>query len=69
VREELKNLEAPVLYIAGSRDWLVTRKSIDVIWLCRPDVQIRVLAGVHMVLQTQPEGAAEVIREFVEGIL
>jgi len=64
VREELKNLQAPVLYIAGSRDWLVGRKSIDVIWLCRPDVEIKVIDGVHMILQTNPSEAAEAIKEF-----
>jgi pimeloyl-ACP methyl ester carboxylesterase len=64
VREELKGLEVPVLYIAGSRDWLVGKKCIDVIWLCRPDVQIEVLEGVHMILQTNAAEAAEAIKEF-----
>jgi pimeloyl-ACP methyl ester carboxylesterase len=64
VREELKNCNVPVLYIAGSKDWLVGKKCIDVIWLCRPDVEIRVIDGVHMILQTNPEDAATVIKEF-----
>jgi pimeloyl-[acyl-carrier protein] methyl ester esterase len=64
VREELKNCQVPVLYIAGSRDWLVGKKCLDVIWLCRPDVEIKVIDAVHMVLQTNPEEAAEVILEF-----
>jgi pimeloyl-ACP methyl ester carboxylesterase len=66
VREELKSSQVPVLYIAGSRDWLIGKKCIDAIWLCRPDVEIKVLDGVHMVLQTNPEEAAEVIKEFCE---
>jgi pimeloyl-ACP methyl ester carboxylesterase len=64
VREELKSLQAPILYIAGSGDWLIGKKCIDVIWLCRPDVEIRVLDGVHMILQTNPKEAASVIKEF-----
>lgn len=64
VREELKSCHVPVLYIAGSRDWLIGKKSLDVIWLCRPDVEIEVIEGGHMILQTRPEEAAEVILEF-----
>ena len=67
VREELKNCKAPVLYIAGSRDWLVNRKSLDAVWLCRPDVEIKVLEGGHMILQTNPAEAAGVILQFCEG--
>ncbi len=66
VREELKSTQVPVLYIAGSRDWLIGKKCIDAIWLCRPDVEIKVLEGVHMILQTRPAEAAEIIREFCE---
>ena len=66
VREELKSLQVPILYIAGSGDWLIGKKCIDVIWLCRPDVEIKVISGVHMILQTNPKEAAEVIREFCE---
>ena len=64
VREELKNCQVPVLYIAGSRDWLVGKNCLDAVWLCRPDVEIKVLDGVHMILQTNPTEAAEVILEF-----
>jgi pimeloyl-ACP methyl ester carboxylesterase len=66
VREKLKSSQVPVLYIAGSRDWLIGKKCIDAIWLCRPDVEIKVLEGVHMILQTRPAEAAEIIREFCE---
>ena len=64
VRDELKSCQVPVLYIAGSKDWLVGKKCIDVIWLCRPDVEIKVINGVHMILQTNPKEAAEAILEF-----
>jgi pimeloyl-ACP methyl ester carboxylesterase len=64
VREELKSLQAPILYIAGSDDWLIGKKCINIIWLCRPDVEIKVLDGVHMILQTNPTDAAAAIKEF-----
>ena len=64
VREELKNCQVPVLYIAGSRDWLVGKKCLDAVWLCRPDVEIKVIDAVHMLLQTSPEEAAKAILQF-----
>jgi pimeloyl-ACP methyl ester carboxylesterase len=64
VREELKNCQVPVLYIAGSRDWLVGKNCLDAVWLCRPDVEIKVLDGVHMILQSRPEESAAVIKDF-----
>ena len=64
VREELRNCQVPVLYIAGSRDWLVGKNCLDAVWLCRPDVEIKVIDAVHMVLQTNPVEAAETILEF-----
>ena len=64
VREELKNLKVPVLYIAGADDWLIGKKCIDVIWLCRPDVEIEVLDGGHMILQSRPVESAAVIKDF-----
>ncbi|MCJ7684468.1 MAG: alpha/beta hydrolase [Desulfobacteraceae bacterium] len=64
VREELKSCQVPVLYIAGSRDWLVGKKCLDVIWLCRPDVEIKVIDGAHMILQARPAEAAAAIIEF-----
>ncbi len=66
VREEFKSCQVPVLYIAGSRDWLVGKKCLDAVWLCRPDVEIKVLEGVHMILQTSPVEAAAVISDFCE---
>jgi pimeloyl-ACP methyl ester carboxylesterase len=68
VREELKKSRVPVLYIAGARDWLIGKKCLDVIWLCRPDVEVKVIEGVHMILQTNPADAAAVIKEFCGGL-
>ena len=66
VREELKGCRVPVLYIAGARDWLVGKKALDAVWLCRPDVEIKVLDGVHMILQTNAHDSAQVILAFCE---
>jgi pimeloyl-ACP methyl ester carboxylesterase len=69
VREALKKTNVPVLYIAASRDWVVPRKCLDAVWICRPDVEIKVLDGPHPILQCRPEDSAAAIIEFCSGIL
>ena len=69
VREELKSGQVPVLYIAGSRDWLVGKNCLDAVWLCRPDVEIKVLDGVHMILQTRPDDSARAIIDFCNRVI
>ena len=64
VREQLKNADVPVLYVGGVTDWLIGKRALDTIWLCRPDVQIKILDTGHMVLQCQAEEAAEAILKF-----
>jgi len=69
VREELKACQVPLLYIAGAKDWLIGKKCIETIWLCRPDVEIKVVDGVHMILQTNAHDSAEAIIEFSRRIM
>lgn len=69
VREELKGCQVPVLYIAGSRDWLMGKKCLDAVWLCRPDVEIKVLDACHMVLQTRPDDSAKAIIDFCSRVI
>ncbi|MDT8396584.1 MAG: alpha/beta hydrolase [bacterium] len=69
VREELKRTDVPVLYIAATRDRLVSRKCLDVVWICRPDVQVKIIDGPHPILQCRPEDSAAAIIEFCSGIL
>jgi pimeloyl-ACP methyl ester carboxylesterase len=67
VREELKKTNVPILYIAASGDRVVSRRCLDEIWLCRPDVHIKVIDTGHAVLQCRPEEAGEAIVEFVSA--
>ena len=69
VREELKGCQVPVLYIAGARDWLIGKKCIETIWLCRPDVEIKVIDGVHMILQTNAHDSAKAIIDFCGRVM
>ena len=69
VREELKACRVPVLYIAASRDWVVPRKCLDAVWLCRPDVRINVLDGPHTILQCRPRESAQAIMDFCGRVM
>ena len=69
VREELKNTDVPILYLGGSTDRLVGKGALDAIWLCRPDVQVKILDTGHMVLQERPVEAGEAILEFSERLV
>jgi pimeloyl-ACP methyl ester carboxylesterase len=69
VRKELKGSDVPILYIGGATDRLVGKGALDAIWLCRPDVQVKILDTGHMVLQTKPVEASEAIIEFCANCL
>ena len=63
VREELRELRAPVLYLRAARDWLVPpRASVEVLAAGR-DVRVVSVPGPHMLLETVPEACWEAIGE------
>jgi pimeloyl-ACP methyl ester carboxylesterase len=66
--QDLRKCGVPVLYLAASRDRVVRRKALDAVWLCRPDVKVKVLDGPHVILQTKPAEAARVIEEFCKSL-
>ena len=68
VREELKKVDIPLLYLGGATDWLLGKRALDAIWICRPDVKVKILDTGHMVLQCRPEDSAAAIIEFCAGI-
>jgi pimeloyl-[acyl-carrier protein] methyl ester esterase len=60
VRKKMKTLRAPVLSIAGSRDWLVRRRDFG--------GETVVLDAPHLILQSEPEAAARVVARFLEKV-
>jgi pimeloyl-ACP methyl ester carboxylesterase len=69
VREELKKTDVPVVYMAASKDWVVPRRCLDAVWICRPDVEVKVIDGPHAILQCRPQESAVVIRGFCNRYL
>jgi pimeloyl-ACP methyl ester carboxylesterase len=64
--DDLRRCQAPVLYLAASRDVLVNRKSRETIQAVRPDVEVSVVEAPHLVLQTAPEAAWGEIERFLQ---
>jgi pimeloyl-ACP methyl ester carboxylesterase len=66
-RRDLALCRAPMLYLAGQKDRLVTRSHTQELTSLRPDITVRELPAPHLVLQTQPKRAAAEILQFVSG--
>ncbi len=58
----------PILYLAGSRDRVVSRQSRVRIQRVRPDVRVVVLDAPHLLLQSAPEAAAQAISDFAASV-
>jgi len=66
VARQLTSCRVPILYLRGSRDWVVPSRNLREIRRISPSVREQVLDAPHMVLQTQPSACANVVRDFLE---
>lgn len=64
LRDALKAVAVPVLYLAGRRDRLVGAWSTDQVRAACPDAQAVVLDAAHLVLQRRPAEAAAALTAF-----
>jgi pimeloyl-[acyl-carrier protein] methyl ester esterase len=64
-RSELARLKVPLLYIQGSRDAVVGKKSFLEIRKAKPDAELGVIDAPHLILQSEPQAAAKMIMRFV----
>lgn len=65
VREDLRALDLPVLYLQARRDQIVRGHNLEEIRRLRPDVRVRQLDTMHFLLQLEPRRAAEAIVSFL----
>lgn len=61
-------IRVPSLYLRASKDLLVSLKSAHELRSCVPGLKIVSLDAPHMLLQTRPGEAAEVIHAFASGL-
>jgi pimeloyl-ACP methyl ester carboxylesterase len=67
-REDLARTEIPILYLQAEADNLVGPECFEEIRRIRPDVALVSVPAPHLLLQTQPERAAQAIMQFIRQI-
>ncbi len=68
-RNALQNWPKPVLYLQATDDAFVTPHSAAEITNLNPGAQVVSVPGPHLLLQTNPQGAAQAIMTFLENHL
>lgn len=67
-REALRACPVPILYLRGTRDFIVPARNLAVIRAIRRDVEVVELDASHLVLQVAPRGAADAIEAFLARV-
>jgi pimeloyl-[acyl-carrier protein] methyl ester esterase len=69
VTSDARTLRLPCCYIQGAQDKLVPARCVVPFKKYLPGLIVKSVVGPHGILQAQPEKCAEIIMEFVKGIL
>lgn len=64
VTRELQECPAPILYLRGIEDRLVSRRSWEQLKSARPDAELKELLAPHLLLQSFPREAAAILEAF-----
>ena len=65
---ELARVRVPTLYLRAEHDRLVTKSSFDEFRQQKPDTILAVIAAPHLVLQREPEKAADIVTRFIASL-
>jgi len=68
VTRELRECPAPVMYLQAEQDRVTPGRSAGLVRSIRPDVEVVVLPGPHLILQTAPIGAARILTSFCQRV-
>lgn len=66
--EELRRIEMPVLYMQAAHDRLVNPVCLEEMRRAKPEMEVVVLDGPHILLQIMPQLAAEIVADFVRRL-
>jgi pimeloyl-ACP methyl ester carboxylesterase len=64
VTAELRDCPVPVLYLRAAGDWVVRPGCWELVRSVRPDAEVAVLPGPHLILQVAPAESAAVVASF-----
>lgn len=67
VRADLCQIAVPILYLQAKGDRLVSASSLKDVQRIKPQVKVASLEGPHLLLQRQPQKAAEAVVEFARS--
>lgn len=67
-REDLARVNAPILFLAPSRDRLVRTDAVDDVLAVKPDAEVVTLDSPHVVLQRCPQASLARIEEFARSV-
>ena len=65
VRDDLRQVNVPILYLRAAHDLLVNPACLEEMLSVKPDIEVVVLDGAHVLLQLMPRQSANVVAEFV----
>lgn len=65
-RDYLRRCPAPLMYLGGSRDGVVPKHNRTLVKSLRRDCEVIEVRAPHLLLQTAPREAADVIAQFLE---
>jgi pimeloyl-ACP methyl ester carboxylesterase len=68
VLEELCGIRVPVLYLQSKQDRIVDPVCLDEMRHAKPEMEVVVLDGSHILLQTMPEQTAGIVADFVRRL-
>lgn len=67
VRAELRRIQAPILYIQGKHDRLVSASCLEDIRRIKPQMAVASVDGPHLLLQREPQKVADIIVGFIRS--
>lgn len=65
---ELRAVDVPMLYLQARHDRLVNAACLEEIRRVKPETEVVVLDGPHLLLQTMPQRTAEMVANFVRRL-
>ena len=68
VLEELRSINVPMLFLQAKHDRLVNAACLKEILAVKPEIEVVVLDGSHLLLQAMPRKTAEIVADFVRRL-
>ena len=67
-RSELAQITVPILYLQATRDRLVSATCLDEIQRIKPQVSAIAIPGPHLILQREPQKAAQIVAKYLQAL-